>query len=199
MFSRKMEWGTPIGFRFFMADRKIRALMFWLPSNLILPTLTLGPSFTTNVIPTAAGGICRTSDRMVKLVSVLREQAFDGYFRFLNAGRIILAFHRQADFRLLKAVEHVAGRDRAQAEVIYFADGWLFPYLEDDPPALGRLLPEDLDIFEVACVPQRVEVALQAGWVVDVPGMSKNARPNGIGGNTAVDLNVNFRDYVGLR
>src|SRR6266851_1511404 len=116
-----------------------------------------------------------------KLVSVLREQALDG------------------DFRLLKAVEHVAGRDRAQAEVIYFADGWLFPYLEDDPPALGRLLPEDLDIFEVACVPQRVEVALQAGWVVDVPGMSKNARPNGIGGNTAVALNVNFRDYVGLR
>ena len=50
-----------------------------------------------------------------KLVSVLREQALDCYFRFLNAGRIILAFHRQADFRLLKAVEHVAGRDRAQA------------------------------------------------------------------------------------
>src|ERR1700680_5198129 len=65
MFSREIEWVTAVGFRCFIADRKMRALMFLLPSNLILPTLTLGPSFTTNVIPTAAGGICRTSDRMV--------------------------------------------------------------------------------------------------------------------------------------
>ena len=39
--------------------------MFLLPSNLILPTLTFGPSLITKVIPTAAGGICRTSVRIV--------------------------------------------------------------------------------------------------------------------------------------
>src|SRR5215469_2791148 len=30
-FSRKMEWGIPTGFRFFIAERKTRLLMLWLP------------------------------------------------------------------------------------------------------------------------------------------------------------------------
>src|SRR5437016_12758880 len=65
MFSRKMECGIPIGRRFFMAPRRIRLLTCLLPSKRIFPTLTLGPSFTTNVMLTAEGGLGRTSVRTV--------------------------------------------------------------------------------------------------------------------------------------
>ena len=37
--------------------RRIRLFTFLLPWKVILPTFTFGPSFTTNVMPTAAGGI----------------------------------------------------------------------------------------------------------------------------------------------
>ncbi len=52
-----IECGIPIGFRFFIAPRKVRLLRLVFPSNAILPTFTVGPSLTLNVIATEAGGI----------------------------------------------------------------------------------------------------------------------------------------------
>ena len=131
----------PIGRRFFIAARRTRLLMVLLPSNLILPTLTFGPSFTTNVIPTAAGGICRTSVRIVANCRPCSEsKSLDRDFRFLDAGRIVLALDHESNFVLLKAIEDVAVGNRTGADVVNFADGGLFFDLHDDPPALWRLL-----------------------------------------------------------
>jgi len=59
----------------------------------------------TKVMPTAAGGICRTSVLMVeKLASVLGEQTFDGHFRFFDFGWVVLTLHGQADLRFLESV-----------------------------------------------------------------------------------------------
>src|ERR1035441_849514 len=65
MFSRKMECGMPMGLRFFMAARSVRSPTCLLPRKRMRPTLTLGPSLMTKVTPTAAGGMGRTSVRMV--------------------------------------------------------------------------------------------------------------------------------------
>ena len=55
----------PMGFRFFIALCSWRLGIALLPSKMILPTLTFGPSFTTKVKATDAGGMGRTSDRTV--------------------------------------------------------------------------------------------------------------------------------------
>ncbi len=60
-FSRKIELGIPIGFRFFIAARSTRSESAVLPSNTILPTFTVGPSLMLNVTATEAGGIVFTS------------------------------------------------------------------------------------------------------------------------------------------
>ena len=134
-----------------------------------------------------------------ELAPVLGEQSFDGDFRFLDAGGIVLALDAEADFVLLKAVEDVAGRNRTQANVADFADGRLFLHLENQAPALGSLFPRNLDIFEVSRVPQRVEVALQCGGVVDVAGLGENAGLDRLGWDAAVAGDVDFGDDIALR
>ena len=51
----------PIGFRFFIARRRSRQLMCWLPVNLISPTFTVGPSLILKFTCTEAGGMVLTS------------------------------------------------------------------------------------------------------------------------------------------
>ena len=46
-----------MGFRFFIAPRSVRLETSLLPSNLMWPTLTVGPSFTLKFTDTEAGGI----------------------------------------------------------------------------------------------------------------------------------------------
>ena len=150
--------------------------MCLLPSNLILPTLTFGPSFTTKVMPTAAGGICRTSVRIVANCRPCSESKFfDRDFRLLDARGIVLALNDQSDFVLLEAVENVAIGNRTRAYVADLADRRLFLHLDDDAPALRRLFPQELDVFEVAGVPKGVEVAFQGGGVVDVARLGEDA------------------------
>ena len=112
--------------------------MFLLPSNLILPTLTFGPSFTTKVMPTAAGGICRTSVRIVANCRPCSDkQVLDRDFRLLDARRIVLAFDHQADFVLLEAVENVTIGNRTRADVVDLADRRLFFHLDDQSASLS--------------------------------------------------------------
>ena len=125
-----------------------------------------------------------------KLPPMFGQQAFDRHFRFLDFRRIVLTLHRQADLRFLEAVEHVAGGNRTQADVVDLADGGLFLHLDNQPPALGSLFAAEADVFEIAGVPQRVEIALQGGGVVNIAGMGENARLDGFGGNAAVALTL---------
>ena len=82
---------------------------------MILPTLTFGPSFTTKVMPTAAGGICRTSVRMVanwRPCSASRFLIETSAF-LMRVGSYWLSTD-EPDLVLLEAVEHVAVRNRTQ-------------------------------------------------------------------------------------
>ena len=89
-----------------------------------------------------------------ELTPVFRQQIFNRDFRFFHSSRVILAFDRQSDFALLKAIENVAGRDRAQAHVIDFANGGPFFDVDVNDPTFGRLLTFESDVLEVSCIPQ---------------------------------------------
>src|ERR1039458_3227128 len=134
-----------------------------------------------------------------ELPPVFGKQVLDGNLCLLEAGGIVLTFDHQAYFVLLEAVEHVAIRNRTEANVVDFANCRLFLHLDNDPPALGGLLTEELDVFEVARVPQGVEVAFQRGGIVNVPGLGEDAGLDGIGGNAAVAADINLRNNIGLR
>jgi|SRR5580692_9757617 hypothetical protein len=95
-----------------------------------------------------------------ELPAVLRQQPFDRHFRFFYSRGVILILDRQSDLRQLKAIQHITRGDRTQADVVNLADRWLFLDVYDDPPTLRRLLPAELNVFEVTGVPKRVEIAL---------------------------------------
>ena len=63
----------------------------------------------------------------------------------------------------------------------------------------GRLLPFKADVFEIAGIPQGVEVALKAGGVVDIAGVGENPRLHGIGRNAPVAVDHDFSDQILLR
>ncbi len=66
----------------------------------------------------------------------------------------------------MRLVEDVGLRNRVQALVVDLADGGLFTDVDvEDDAALGILFTLDADIFEVAGVPEGVEVALDGGGV----------------------------------
>ena len=134
-----------------------------------------------------------------KLPAMFRQQTFDRHFRFLHFRGIVLTLHRQSDLRFLEAVQDVAGGNRTMAYVGDLADGRLLLDLDNQPPTLGSLFPGKADILEVAGVPQRIEIALQRGGVIDITRMGEDARLDRFCGNPAVALNVDLRDDVGLR
>src|ERR1700683_2215230 len=131
--------------------------------------------------------------------SMLREQILDRDFRLLDARGIVLAFDHQADFILLEAVQHITVGNRVEANVVDFADGWLFLPLDDDSPSFGSLFAKELDVFEVARIPQRIEIAFQRSGIVDVSRLGEDARPDGVGGNAPVAGWNNLRNHVRLR
>ena len=127
-----------------------------------------------------------------KLPAMFRQQALDRHFRFLHFRRVVLILHGQPDLRFLEAVQHVAGGDRTQANIVDLADGRLFLDLDNQPPPLRSLFPAKADVLEVTGVPQRIEIALQRGGIVDVAGVSEDARLDRFRGNSAISLDVDL-------
>src|SRR5690349_14682198 len=68
-----------------------------------------------------------------------------------------------------------------------------------DSPAFRRLLALDADVFEVAGIPQGVEVALEPGGVVDIARVGKDASLHRVRGDAAIAVNDNLSDQVLLR
>ena len=56
-----------------------------------------------------------------------------------------------------------------------------------------------LDVFEVARVPQRIEIALQRRRVVNVAGLGEDSRQNRLFGDSSVAGDLNVGNDVGLR
>ena len=135
----------------------------------------------------------------VELPPVRGKQSFDRDFCLLDARGIVLTFDHQPDFLLLKAVQYVALGNGTETRIENLADRGLFLHLYDDAPALRRLFPQELDVFEVTRVPQRVEVAFQGRGVVDIPSLGEDTCADRIGGDAPVPGDVDLRDDVTLR
>jgi hypothetical protein len=65
-----------------------------------------------------------------------------------------------------------------------------------DQPPLWRLLALEPDVLEIVRIPQRVEIPLDCGLIVNVARTRKDAGSNGVGWDAAVAPNVNRRDDV---
>jgi hypothetical protein len=60
-----------------------------------------------------------------------------------------------------------------------------------DQPSLRRLLALEPDVLEIVRIPQRVEIPLDCGLIVNVARARKDASSNGVGWDAAVAPNVN--------
>jgi hypothetical protein len=63
-------------------------------------------------------------------------------------------------------------------------------------PALGGSLALEADVLEIASVPQRVEVALNSGLIVDVTRMGEDMGANRLRRNTAVAVDFDGTDQI---
>src|SRR5215475_4586216 len=127
---------------------------------------------------------------------MLGQQIFDYDLCSLDAGRVILAFDRKPDLTILEAVQHVTGGNRTQPRIGNFTDGRLLFDIDVDAPTFGGLLTLEADVLEVSCVPERIEVALQTGGVVDVARFGVNPSLDRLRGNAAVAVDYDFGDHV---
>jgi hypothetical protein len=58
------------------------------------------------------------------------------------------------------------------------------------------LLALEADVFEIARVPQGIEVTLQGGSVIDIARAGENPGLNGFGWNTPLPVNSNFDNHI---
>ncbi len=131
-----------------------------------------------------------------ELASVLGEQFLEDNFGLLDLGGIVLVLHRESDFALLEAVEHVAGGNGIQAGVVDLADGRPLFEVNVKDPAFGALFALKADVLKVAGVPEGVEVAFDGGGVVDVAGLAEDASLDRVGGNAAVAVDFDVDDEI---
>src|SRR5262249_45184618 len=118
-----------------------------------------------------------------ELAPVFRQQLQQGYLGFDDLGGVIGRIHGQADLDLLVAVQDVALGDGIQPVIVDGADGRLFPDVDVDGPALGRLFALNAHIVKEPHVPHGTQVALQGGLVIDITGAGVNAGKDGFLGN----------------
>ena len=76
--------------------------------------------------------------------------------------------------------------DGVEAGVVDGADGGLLAHVDHELNALGLVDALDADVVEVAGVPERVEVSLDGGGVIDVAGLEIGAGEHGLLGDAAV-------------
>ena len=179
----------PMGFRLCIASRSTRALTLVLPVKAILPTFTVGPSFTLNVSETAAGGSgFHFRANRGELMSVLAQHLLQHHLGALDDRGVVLALHREGNLFLLEAVQHVGDGNRVQALVVDLADRRLFTHVHNQLHAVLLLFVDALNahIVEVAGIPQRVEVALHHRGIVLIAGPRKQPRQNGFLGDATV-------------
>src|ERR1700685_1287391 len=113
---------------------------------------------------------------------MLGQQSLDGDLGLFYLRRIVLILNREANLRFLKTVEHIAGGNRTQADIVNLADGRLFLDLDDQSPSLRRLLAGEANVLEIAGIPQGVKVALQTRWVINIAGVGEDAGFDGFSG-----------------
>ena len=117
---------------------------------------------------------------------------------FGDARGVVLALHAEPDLLLFEAVEDIGLCNRIESLVVDLADGGLLTDEDVQDFALGGVLFFDADIFEIAGVPQRVEIALDGGWIVVVADVRVEAGEDGFLGDAAVADDPDFGDDIGV-
>src|SRR5208283_1634425 len=131
-----------------------------------------------------------------ELTTVLGEQLLQHNLGLLDFCGIVLAFNRESDLALLEPVEHVAGGNRIQADVVDFADGGPLFEVDVQDPTFGALLALEADVLKVAGVPESVEVAFDGGGVVDIAGLAEDAGLDRIARNATVAVDSDVDNEV---
>ncbi len=133
-----------------------------------------------------------------ELVTVLGEEILEDGLGALDAGGVVLAFDGEADLGFLEALGDIRQRDGVVAGVVQLADGGLFLDVDDELDAGGGVDALDADVFEVAGVPERVEVALDDGRVVQIAGAREEPGDDGFLGDAAVADDVRGAECLGV-
>jgi len=148
----------------------------------ILPTLTLGPSFTLKTISSEAGrDLAHVRIDGGELPAALGQEFFEHDRGPLHLIRIVLRLHRKTYLALLKAVQDFGDGDRLGAFVLMERD--YAPLSDDkgnDEAAVGPGLGFESDIVEAAAVPKVHEVAAQSFFVVDIALLTVDQGTQGI-------------------
>src|SRR5436190_1944175 len=133
-----------------------------------------------------------------ELVSVFRQQRFDHNFGMLDLRRIVLRFGRKGDFVLFEPVENVTLRDGVDSQVADVFNSGPFFDIHVQDPAFGSRLPFEADIFEVICVPERVEIAFNGALIENIAWPRENVGTNRFRRNSSIAMDIDSGDYVWL-
>src|ERR1700691_1900749 len=125
-----------------------------------------------------------------ELPAMLGEQLLDRHLRVFHLGRVVLAFDRKPHFTFLETIQYIALGNRVQAFVINLANRRPFFDIDLDDRAFRSVLALKAEILKIPGVPQRVEVALQSSFVVNVPRTSEDAGADSFSGNTPVTVDL---------
>src|SRR5208283_2797043 len=131
-----------------------------------------------------------------ELTPVLGEQLFQGNFGLLDLSGIVLVLNRESDFTLLEPVEHVAGGNGIQSDVVDLADGRPLFEINVKDPTLGVLFALKADVLKVAGVPEGVKVAFDGGGIVDVADLAEDASLDRVGRDAAVAVDADANDEI---
>jgi len=99
---------------------------------------------------------------------------------------------------LLESVENVALRDRINSDVVDLPHARLLFNVNMQDPAFGGGFALKANVFEVAGIPQRVEIALDRRLVIDIPRAREDVGTDGFCGNATVPVDLNGAHDVGL-
>ncbi len=119
-------------------------------------------------------------------MAVLGQHFPDHCLGVFDLGGIVLPFLGKSDLFLFEAVEQIRLGDGVESGVIDLADSGLFLDENVQDNALLGVLTLDTQVFEIACVPQGVEVALDGDGIVGVADVGKESGEDGLLGNAAV-------------
>src|SRR6266568_7202866 len=124
-----------------------------------------------------------------ELAAVSGEQFLQYDFRLLHASRVKLAFLAQSNLAFLELVENIALRYGVEPNVLDFTNCGFFLDVYVNNPALGALFALNTEVVEIACVPERIEVALHARGIVHISRPGKHAGTDGVRRNAAIAVN----------
>ncbi len=131
------------------------------------------------------------------LAPMLGEQFLDGHFGMFHDGRIVGAVHREAHVTRLVAIQNVGLRDRLQALVLDAANERLFLNDHVQQDAARGVFAFDANIVKKAGVPQRHEVPVDLGRIINVTDARKNAGTDGLAGNAVVAFTIDAHHHMG--